>query len=425
MKKILLFLLFLFPSLFSVKAQIKFDYDVVIVGAGMSGLSASFYLKDFNGLVLEKNSRVGGRVHSKSFQEINYELGAYAAYPYQLLPFEYNPGGLSPGNDSLGLLLNGKRISCKNPLECMYKAGFSVEDIEHIQDYDGKNGIDFERFPNWKIQIMNGFFNVVQSGDIREYNPKRQRDAFKPWTTDHFNNGNSALAYEFRSRLNHKLVLDATVTSVEDKGTYSEVTYTNNGQTHKVIAKAVIVTTPAPVTLKIVKTLPPDVTQMLQQIKFNPHAVYVAVLKNDKIKPFNYLTTPELYSSYILRGTTANPSLNVYYIHFSHDKSQLIKNFNSKKLDKTVYDILQVAFGNQFSPEMVVHTDFSFWNEAAVVVDPDYYERWERNIFNPTKRIFLCGDYLDIYGFPLGINAAIQSGLKTGKETFQYLNNAQ
>lgn len=411
--------LFLFPA----KAQVKFDYDYVVVGAGISGLSAAYNLNNYNGLVLEKNGRVGGRVHSKTYEGITYEMGAYSAYPSQLLPFEYDPGSLSPGNDSLGMLLNGKIIRCANPLECMFKGGFSVEDIESIQEFDGKNGIDFTRFPTWKIQMMNGFFNVVQSGDIREYNPKRQRDAFKKWTTDHYNNGNSALAYEYRSRLNAKVVLNAEVTRIKDYETYVEIEYLENNKKFTVTSKSVVVTTPAPITTKIIEDLKPEVNTMLEQVKFNPHAVYVMVLKGDKIKPFNYLTTPELQSSYILRGTTANSNLNVFYIHFSHDKSKFIEKFNQDKLNKTALEIMESTFGKSFSKELVVKTDFSFWKSAAVVVDPDYYERWERTIFHPSKRVFLAGDYLDIYGFPLGINAAVQSGLRAGKETFEFLRD--
>jgi len=419
-------LLFLFLVLFTfniAKCQVKFDYDYVVVGAGMSGLSAAFKLNNFNGLVLEKNDRVGGRVHSKSFEGINYELGAYAAYPYKLLPFEYNPGSLSPGNDSLGLWLNNKRITCDQPLECMFKAGFTVEDIETIQEYDGDNGISFSQFPTWKIQLMNGFFNVVQSGDIREYNPKRQRDAFKKWTTDHYNNGNSSLAYEFRSRLTAKVVLKAEVTRIKDFGNYVEIEYTEDGIKKKVISKSVIVTTPAPITTQIIEDLNPEAKSMLEQVKFNPHAVYVMVLRNDKIKPFNYLTTPELLSSYILRGTTANPNLNVFYLHFSHDKSKFIEKYNNAKLEKAALEIMKTTFGKNFNESMIAKTDYSYWKSAAVVVDPEYYDRWERIIFHPSKRMFLAGDYLDLYGFPLGINAAIQSGIRASKETFEFLRD--
>lgn len=411
----------LFP--FLLNGQIKFDYDVVVVGGGMSGLAAAYHLNDQKGLLLEKNNRVGGRVYSKKFQNISYELGAYAAYPAQLLPFEYNPGPVSPGNDSIGIFLNEKITKCTVPLECMYKVGFSEDDIINLREFDKENGINFTGIPNWKIQIMNGFFNVVQSGDIRDYNPLRQRDAFMKWATDHYNQGNSALAYEFRSRLNHDVKLGATVTKIEDRGTYVYLEYQKDGENFSVNTKSVVVTTPAPVTLEIVKTLPEEVKNMLMNVKYNPHAVYAVICNENKLPNFNYLTTPELYSSYILRGTTSIPNLNVYYIHFSHDKSKLIEKFNEKRLDQLAVDIMATVFKDSFKPEMVVHSDFSYWNAAAVVVDPEYYDRWERIIFNPTKRVFLAGDYLDLYGFPLGINAAIQSGKRAGNETLELLMN--
>ena len=53
-------------------------YDVIIVGAGISGLSAADYLIDIGKdiLVLEARDRVGGRIWSHSWNGITIEEGA-------------------------------------------------------------------------------------------------------------------------------------------------------------------------------------------------------------------------------------------------------------------------------------------------------------------------------------------------------------
>ncbi len=62
-------------------------YDVVIVGAGISGLTAGDYLhKDYNIVVLEKNQRPGGRAISGHYKGFTYAKGAeYIGKPYGAL----------------------------------------------------------------------------------------------------------------------------------------------------------------------------------------------------------------------------------------------------------------------------------------------------------------------------------------------------
>jgi len=51
-------------------------YDVVIIGGGLSGLTAAVAMKGHNILVLEKEADMGGRIVSKSWEGFSYSLGA-------------------------------------------------------------------------------------------------------------------------------------------------------------------------------------------------------------------------------------------------------------------------------------------------------------------------------------------------------------
>lgn len=50
-------------------------YDVIIVGAGIAGLTAAFSLADYDLLLLEKEKQVGGRATSGQYQGISYARG--------------------------------------------------------------------------------------------------------------------------------------------------------------------------------------------------------------------------------------------------------------------------------------------------------------------------------------------------------------
>lgn len=406
------FLLLLLCLGVSAQAQ---QYDVIIVGGGIAGLAAAEQLNDQKVLLLEKESRLGGRVQSRKFESVYYELGAYSAYPKSMLEFEFEPSTLIPGSDSIGMLLNGKVMFCAAPLECMYKAGFSVPEIEKLKNYDEKNGINFSGMPEWKVKVINSFFNIVQSGDIRQYNPKRQLDAFKTWTTDHYRYGNSELVYELRSRFEGDVALNALVTSVEQKTNFAEVTYEEEGKKKTVTARAVLVTTPAPIAQYLVKDLPEQVNKALSDIAFNQHSVSVVITKNDNLPAFNYITTPELYSSTIIQSKTAEKDIRVYYIHYSNKKSELIKGWKKTKLEDKSKEILSQLFPKEFNPESVVHFDHSYWRQAATTVSPDYYNNWNKQIFNPLPSIYFAGDWMDPFGFPLGIYAAYTSGVRASK----------
>lgn len=53
-------------------------YDVIIIGAGISGIGASSVLSKHNcpHIILESRDRIGGRIHSKHFDGITIDTGA-------------------------------------------------------------------------------------------------------------------------------------------------------------------------------------------------------------------------------------------------------------------------------------------------------------------------------------------------------------
>ena len=51
-------------------------HDVIIVGAGIAGLSAAFFLKSYDVVVLEKEARPGGKAISYKMGDYSYAMGA-------------------------------------------------------------------------------------------------------------------------------------------------------------------------------------------------------------------------------------------------------------------------------------------------------------------------------------------------------------
>ena len=61
-----------FSSTFAAEVPINTNHDIIIVGGGMSGLTAAFFLHDYDVKVLERSAWIGGRDVSNSFTTFSY-----------------------------------------------------------------------------------------------------------------------------------------------------------------------------------------------------------------------------------------------------------------------------------------------------------------------------------------------------------------
>ena len=64
------------------------QWDVVIVGGGISGPTAAYGLNDYNVLLLEKEDRLGGRIKTIEHHGAHLDVGALLIYNSSVLPFE-------------------------------------------------------------------------------------------------------------------------------------------------------------------------------------------------------------------------------------------------------------------------------------------------------------------------------------------------
>lgn len=72
-------------------------YDVVIVGGGLAGLTAGYYLREYRSLVLEKESRIGGKMRRESFHGRLYPVGGiYTGEPEGKIRGMFRALGIKP-----------------------------------------------------------------------------------------------------------------------------------------------------------------------------------------------------------------------------------------------------------------------------------------------------------------------------------------
>ena len=196
----------------------KQHYDIIIVGAGISGLSCAYKCQqnDRDFILFEKSNRVGGRVGSVKENGFIFDVGFQVyntAYKTtnELLDLDVNKfGRFSPGAK---IFVNGKSTILSDPLRNVSKlpntllsrAGTILDKIKILQlklslnkyeiKHDQTNDvstIEFLENYGFSEKIIKNFFQPFFSGIFLENELKTSSKFFK-YVFSNFNNGIAAL----------------------------------------------------------------------------------------------------------------------------------------------------------------------------------------------------------------------------------------
>lgn len=196
----------------------KQNYDIIIVGAGISGLACAQKCnensKDF--LLIEKSSRIGGRVGSVKSEKFIFDLGfqvyntAYNTMnrllknkPEEYLPFM--PGAKIMINDRSTIISDPMRNFSKI-LKTIFSTAASLSDKirvlklkNHLSDYsielddsEDIQTIDYLRGYGFSEKIIGNFFNPFFSGIFLEDRLETSSKFFK-YVFSNFNSGLAVL----------------------------------------------------------------------------------------------------------------------------------------------------------------------------------------------------------------------------------------
>ncbi len=326
--------------------------DVVIVGAGVAGLTAGFFLQDCSLTVLEKNDRAGGRAMSGTYQGFTYAKGTeYLGKPegtlakivklLKLQPKEipapmdarFHEDHFYYGDEGLALMYieNSSLEEYNRFVTTIQQYGEEYEDIPNF-DWDSdlaeldqltaRQWFDQQKFSAtfyapYNVATRGLFganldeisalsvipeiaFDYEDSEPVEEVeelsnSPVPEEQATGSYT---FLTGITEVTDALANSLQNKLQLGSTVTQVtrQDNGDYL-IAYTDpQGATQSLSSKVVILAVPAPIALKLAPTvLTEEQQKILQQI---PYASYVTVALFSQPPIFNQafdLSVPDGY----------------------------------------------------------------------------------------------------------------------------------
>jgi protoporphyrinogen oxidase len=277
-------------------------HDIVIVGGGASGLSAAYFLRDHDFLMLEKEAHWGGNATMEEYQGQAFCTGSAFDYKGSASDQLARELGLNPlpVNSPDPTIVNGKWVADtwgagldELPYPAEVRASFKKFRSDMLTLAGDKNQKQFDNVPLTKYlkayapEVKQwwdcygpsnyGSKSVDTSTMVALIEMKELAESAEKDTRVTLPGGNAVFAQKLSETLQPKhaerMIADATIVAVEPQKTEVHVTYVHRGALRTVAAKFVIMATPKFITWRLVSGLSDDQTDMMRSFRYCPYAV--------------------------------------------------------------------------------------------------------------------------------------------------------
>lgn len=388
-------------------------WDVVIVGGGISGLSAAFQLNDYRVLILEKENQLGGRIKTLNRDGINFDVGAPFNLAISVLPFRLSSQRLIRPVGPGGVYYRGKLKLGQSLKEVLSGLDFSPSETDKILRFQrGEIGID--ALDARSYEFVNGCFKAFSSGEIKDYMPEFQKMFFVDYSSEYFySEGLYSLVSEYRKRIKAEIRTNSLVLSVEDKKNLVEITYQDkNAEIKTIRAKAVIVATPGIIANQIIRRKNSANRYFLDSLRYAEYTVVALGIKAGVLDKFSYIFTPDMPFDVVWQMRDDVTKRNILMVYFGDRGSRENNDIGTSQLiSKVLQGVNRLGIGT-ISAADILFSEVQRWPYACTVISSQSYGHWKESYLLPSDRVFLAGDY--VYpDFPYGLSGAVISGQKS------------
>ena len=418
--------------------------DVVVVGAGLAGLTAAWHLRDRRVTVLESSDRIGGRLCSERRGDIWLNYGAHVfglptspagrlietlgldaraapgrlaaaelrgriagSGPVELMPFQLPLSTV----DRIALLRAGARLRLAVRRYAALAKGRPGENVDAKQArvLAFMDDQSMSEFLGPLPPDVDGLFRATltrSSGEPEELQAGYGVGYFHlVWDrtgglSRNLVGGSSTLAEALGSAL-PDVRLGARVTAVKDTGSGVAVEYEIQNATYSLEATSAVVAIPAPAVVEIVTGLADQTVEALSQIVYGPYVVGAFRTTEQRPMPWDgiyALATPSRSFSMLFNTTNAVRGLGG-----RREPGGSLTVYAAADLARALFRERDSEIERRFLDDL-----FAVFPSARRVVEEVVIKRWELGLpyprpgraalqeplTRPQLRIHLAGDYL-------------------------------
>jgi protoporphyrinogen/coproporphyrinogen III oxidase len=402
-------------------------HDVVIVGGGVSGLTAAYRLQHRDFLLLEKEPHWGGNALAMEYEGSTYGTGsAFLWKPSEAYDFAKEIGLQPlPINSPDGSIINGEFVHDtwgdglnKLPYPPIVRDSFKRFRKEMV-------AIDLEKRGRELYNVPFSDFMKNYAGEIKQW-----WDTYGPsnWgaTSDQTNAAlaiaelqemviqshsdnrytwpgglgaiTKKLAEILQAKYNDRMQAGATIVAVVPEREQVQVTYMIGGELKTVAARAVIMATPKFITRRIVEGLPGKQSEAMHQIRYIPYPVVNLIFDKpvfnrgyDTWCPGNTFTDI-VVANWVVRKQSGYPQkyniLSCYTPMKEEDRGYLLNEIGARKIAANVLrDFQKVMPGLDVDP---IEVHIYRRGHPMYMSTPGLYGQVQPLVRRPMERVFFA-----------------------------------